>query len=57
MKNKKKYALKIGANYNSKKDEWNFSLGVNIDYEQENDSFDLLESSEKSCLLEEDDSN
>ena len=52
MKTKKKYSLNVGANYNSKKEEWNISLGVNIDLEQETDSTELLESSEETCLLE-----
>ena len=52
MKTKKKYSLNVGANYNSKKDEWNLSLGVNIDLEQEDDTNDMLQSSDNTCLLE-----
>ena len=52
MKNKKKYSLNIGAKYNSKREEWDVSLGVTIDFEQENDSQDLLEASEQRCFLE-----
>ena len=33
MKNKKKYSLTVGSNYNAKTDEWNISIGVNIDLE------------------------
>ncbi len=52
MKTKKKYSLNVGANYNSKKDEWNLSLGVNIDLEQEDDNNDLLEATEERYKIE-----
>ena len=52
MKTKKKYSLNVGANYNSKKDEWNLSLGVNIDLEQEDDTNDLLEATEERYKIE-----
>ena len=52
MKSKKKCSLNVGANYNSKKDEWNISLGVNIDLEQEDDNNNLLEATEERYKLE-----
>ena len=52
MKTKNKYSFNVGVNYNSKKDEWNISLGVNMDFEQEKDSNDLLESTKETSLLE-----
>lgn len=51
MKNKKKYSFNVGANYNAKTDEWNISLGVNIDLEQE-DTNRALETSEEDYRLE-----
>ena len=53
MKTKKKYSLNVGANYNSKKDEWDLSLRVNIDLEQENDTNGLLDAHEERYRLEE----
>lgn len=52
MKTKKKYSLNVGANYNSKKDEWDLSLGVNIDLEQEDDNNILLEATEEGYKIE-----
>lgn len=54
MKNKKKYSLNVGANYNSSKDEWNLSLGLNVELEQEDDMSCLFEDSNERELLEED---
>ena len=33
VKDKKKYPFNVGANYNTNPDEWNISIGVNIDLE------------------------
>ena len=52
MKNKKKLSLNVGANYNSKKDEWNISLGVNIELEQEDNNNSLLDATEERYKLE-----